>query len=207
MSKNSDFHYSSEAVEIRSMGEGKPVTIRGYAAVFGKPSRELTTFSGKRFIEIIEPGAFDKADKTDLVAAFDHRAVLAKYPGTLEIGTDERGLWYEYEHDPSDPDHMAVFSKIRRGVVSGSSFKFDVDEDLYTLERRGNVAYRTLKKGSVLNLYDVGPVVTPAYPATTAAARSLDALFEQTPPETVQKSNNLAALRLRVFLSQFKFSK
>lgn len=207
MSKNSDFHYSSDTVEIRSMGEGKPVMIRGYAAVYGQPSRVLMTEKGNKFIEIIEPGAFDRADKTDLVAAFQHRSVLAKYPDTLEVGTDERGLWYQYEHDPSDPDHMAVFSKIRRGVVSGSSFKFDVDEDLYTKERRGNMGYRTLKRGSVLNLYDVGPVVNPAYRSTTAAARSMDALFEEKPPEADKKSNNHTALRLRVFLSQFNFSK
>ena len=207
MSKNSDFHYSSDAVEIREAAEGMPRLVRGYAAVYNQQSRVLMTEKGNKFVEIVEPGAFDRANTSDLVAAFQHSAVLAKYPDTLEIGTDERGLWYQYEHDPSDPDHMAVFSKIRRGVVSGSSFKFDVDPDLYTIERRGGMAYRTLKKGSVLNLYDVGPVVNPAYPATTAGLRSVDAIFEEKPPEADKKNDNQTALRLRVFLSQFNFSK
>ena len=196
---NKEHFFQPGEVECRSGGEGKPTIVRGYAAVFGKESRVLTTNSGHKFVETISAGAFDGADMSDLVAAFDHRNVLAKYPESLKVGTDSTGLWYEYEHDPADPDHQSVMAKIRRGVVKGSSFMFDLEEDGFTVEKRGNMAYRMVTKISVL--YDVGPVVRPAYLDTTALARSVDAVFG------TEKEENLLGLRLRVFLAQFPHSK
>lgn len=180
MDKNqqqNDFHYLPQAVEVRSLpgaSEGEPdkITVFGYAALVNTRSREMKTWGGKRFVEEIVPGAFDATDFSDVRCCFEHRDFIASQP-TLEFGVDARGLWYRYEHDPADPDHVRVLRKIQRGDVSGSSFMFSYpDDEDQEIIRDGDLVLRKIKR--IAKVYDVGPVVTPAYPATSAFARSLD---------------------------------
>lgn len=167
----------AETVEIRSLGDGRR-TVRGYAAVFNKRSRVLTE-KGRRFVEVIEPGAFEGTDFSDAEARFNHdaRMLLATYPNTLTLAVDSRGLVYEYEHDATDPDHASVFAKINRRSVVGSSFMFSVDPKDEVWTRDGDMAVRSIRR--VKKVWDVGPVARPAYPDTTVFARSLDAVFSE----------------------------
>lgn len=167
-------------------GEAGGIVIRGYAALFNTRSREMRTWQGKRFVEEIMPGAFDGADFGDMVCQFQHSRFICGVP-TLRYGVDARGLWYEYDHDPADPDHVAVLRKIQRGDAKGSSFMFsEPGEEDQEVTREGSVYLRKIKR--ITKLYDCGPVIRPAYRATNvnAFARSLDEIQgEEIAPETI----------------------
>lgn len=166
-------------VESRANGQA---AIVGYAAVYNRLSLDLGGFR-----EEILPGAFDKIlskRKADVVALFNHDSniVLGRTSsGTLELSSDEKGLRYVVTPPASRQD---VLDLIARRDVSGSSFAFTVG--------KAGESFRTAEDGKAIRqirevsgLYDVGPVVTPAYPASTSsvAMRSYKAwLAEQDGP-------------------------
>ena len=86
-------------LDIEEREGGLPI-IRGMAAVYNKPSRDLGGFR-----EVILPGAFDhilerKYKKMDVVALWNHDAnqLLGRTSsGTLRLSSDERGLKYELD--------------------------------------------------------------------------------------------------------------
>jgi HK97 family phage prohead protease len=152
-------------IEIRS-NEGKNV-IRGYAAMFGKKSDDLGGF-----IEIIEPGFFDGVLNDDVRALKNHDANLIlgrTTSGTLRIGVDTNGLWYEYD-DPETTYSKDLARSIERRDITQSSFAFTVAKEDWKEE--AGVSIRILKKAG--KLVDVSPVTYPAYPDTTVAKRHLD---------------------------------
>lgn len=168
--------FNIETPEVRSI-EGGPTTVFGYYAVFGVRSQEMRTAKGVKFVEIIEPGTFDGCDDSDVECKFNHKTFLAATP-TLEMGVDQRGAWYSYQHDPLDPDHVSTLRKIQRGEAAGSSFEFDPPgPDDQTVTKEGELFVRSIRK--IRKKWDVGPVIKPAYRQTTAFARSLDAALNE----------------------------
>ena len=171
-------------VEPRANGQA---AIVGYAAVYNRLSLDLGGFR-----EEIMPGAFDRflgRAKPDVVALYNHDSniVLGRTTsGTLELSSDDKGLRYVVTPPASRDDIMEL---IARRDVRGSSFAFTVDkagESFRTAEN--GKAIRQIKE--VKGLYDVGPVLTPAYPASSAtvAMRSYEAWLaeqEQEQRETV----------------------
>jgi HK97 family phage prohead protease len=157
----------TEAVVERCMCDKtgkKKVTIRGYAALFNTRSQDLGGF-----VESILPGAFDEVMKrgTDVVALYNHEPMYLlgrESAGTLRLSVDERGLRYEIDAPESRAD---VIEAIERGDVRGSSFAFRVKGD-------GEKWSRTAEGGqlreirNIDGLFDVGPVLKPAYTATEA---------------------------------------
>lgn len=181
--------YNHGAVELRSDGEGKPARVHGYAAVFGKRSSNLG-WGSFEFYEIIERGAFDDCLNGDVRALFNHDAnlILARSKngeGTLKIGADDVGLWYEFEAPDTNAGRDIVES-LKRKDVDQSSFAFHLVKDgerwEETKEGDKTVAVRTIKK--VERLYDVSPVTYPAYPDATVALRSLDEFRGDAKPES-----------------------
>lgn len=171
--------FTTGAVEIRTAAEGGAKTVRGYAAVFGKRSGNLGT-ENYQFFEIIDRGAFDDVLKDDVRALFNHdpNLILARSKageGTLKIGADDTGLWYEF----TPPDTNAgrdLTESLKRGDVDQSSFAFSLVQAGQAWEEKTDggktVVLRTIKK--VARLYDVSPVTYPAYPDATVALRSLE---------------------------------
>ena len=190
-------------VETRSDGRA---AIVGYAAVYNRLSLDLGGFK-----EEILPGAFDRIlakRGKDVVALFNHDSniVLGRSSsGTLELSSDDKGLRYVVTPPVSRAD---VLELIQRRDVRGSSFSFTVDPK--------NESFRTAEDGKavrqireVSGLYDVGPVLVPAYPQTSAgvAMRSYEAWLasqsEQAAPPVVRSATRgvaqawAAMLRLR----------
>jgi HK97 family phage prohead protease len=180
-----DFAFEEEnELIVESRADGRAAII-GYAAVYNRLSLDLGGFR-----EEILPGAFDKIlnrqrGKGDVVALFNHDSniVLGRSSsGTLELSSDEKGLKYVVTPPVSRAD---VLELIQRRDVRGSSFAFTVDPK--------NESFRTGEDGKAIRqirevsgLYDVGPVLNPAYPSTSAsvAMRSYEAwLATQTQPE------------------------
>lgn len=182
--------FTQGAVELRTEGEGTEAKkkVRGYAAVFNKLSENLGG-SKYHFFEIIERGAFDDVLKDDVRALFNHDSnlILARSKGgqgTLSIGADDTGLWYEFEAPDTQAGRDLLVS-LKRGDVDQSSFAFSLlkEGQVFTEETKDGVTIvtRTIKK--VSRLYDVSPVTYPAYPDATVGLRSLEQYrAEQTPP-------------------------
>lgn len=180
--------YTTGAVELRMDGEGEEAKrkVRGYAAVFGAESENLGG-ENYRMFEKIEAGAFDDVLNGDVRALFNHDAnlILARSKngtGTLSLGVDERGLWYEFEAPDTQAGRDLMVS-LQRGDVDQSSFAFTVSRDgqKWEEETRDGIttARRTITK--VSRLYDVSPVTYPAYPDASAALRSFEQM-RATPP-------------------------
>jgi HK97 family phage prohead protease len=153
------------ALEERSDG-GLP-KITGHSAVFNSKSEDLGFFT-----EIIRPGAFQDALQTyQSVCLANHnvdRLIAATANGTLLLQEDKRGL-YE-DATPMDTQVCRdVVTEIRSGALNGQSFSFDVETDAWRMEN--GMQLREIIK--IARLYDVGPVVFPAYPATDVSARGL----------------------------------
>lgn len=172
--------FTAGAVEIRAAAEGGTKTVRGYAAMFGKRSSNLGT-EAYQFFEIIEPGAFTDVLKDDVRALFNHDAnlILARSKGgaggTLQLGADDTGLWYEFTPPDTNAGRDLVES-LKRGDVDQSSFAFSLLKEGQAWEEQVKegvtVVVRTIKK--VARLYDVSPVTYPAYPDATVALRSFE---------------------------------
>lgn len=136
-------------------------TVRGYAAVYNSDSEWMGGF-----YEQIAPGAFDGVMDNDVRAYFNHdeNLLLGRVSsGTLRIGTDARGLYYEVDM-PDTSYANDLVELMKRGDVNQSSFAFLIGEDRW--EERNGKTYRIIEK--VSRLLDVSPVAQPAYPDATS---------------------------------------
>lgn len=154
-------------IEKRDTGN----TLTGITAPFGKLSVDLGGWQ-----ERIEPGAFAGAiSRSDPVALFNHQPdnLLGRLSaGTLRLKETDAGLTYEVDLPDTEIARMVSSGVARRDIV-GNSFAFTIKHDEWE-ERSDGTWLRTVKE--VDELYDVGPVVYPAYPDTTVAKRSLEAV-------------------------------
>ena len=181
-----------ENVEMRVVraDDGTPTQLEGYAAVFGK---ESVDFGG--WVEIIAPGAFANSLKTSDVRALvnhDSNLLLGRTPKTLRMSEDDKGLRFTVDL-PNTQTARDTAESIDRGDITGCSFAFTTKEDSWRQEDDREV--RTLVE--VDTLFDVGPVVYPAYPDTSVAARSLEKVREERDvpqPDPDQSEQNRAAL-------------
>ncbi len=73
---------------------------------------------------------------------------------------------------PDSPNGQNVTTAIGRGEVTGSSFSFSVNKKGQSWTRQADGTY-VREMVSADNLFDVGPVVFPAYDASTAGLRSI----------------------------------
>lgn len=162
--------FTSGAVELRADSDKR--TIEGYAAVFGKLSRNLGGF-----VERLAPTFFNESrgrEWPDVVARHQHDDMMllgTTASGTLRLQLDERGLMYRVEPPQSRGD---VLELVERGDVRHSSFAFRMIDDEWGTSDQG-YPLRTLMNGQ---LVDVATVVSPAYPDATAGLRSLAVKFE-----------------------------
>ena len=147
--------------------------IRGVAPVFNAISDVLVDPQVGVFREVIEPQALDGVMTAafDIRGRFDHRTLLGRTKnGTMLLNKTEKGLEYTIFVNPNDPEAMAAYAKVKRQDADGSSFMFTVPEGGDTWEMQDGVPLRRVKE--IAELMDVGPVTFPAYPQTSADARS-----------------------------------
>lgn len=159
-------------IEFKADQQGEGRTVEGYAALYSVVSSELYGFE-----EVIEPGAFDNADISDVRALFNHDAnqILARTSSkTMSVEVDGKGLRYSFEM-PNTTLGNDLLVMMKRGDISQSSFQFTIKEDSWE-EREGMLPLRHIRQ--VDAVYDVAPVTFPAYTQTTATARSLQAIAE-----------------------------
>ena len=168
-------------VEFRSTDAGDGLTLDGYAAVFGSRTA-IDSASEGTFTEEVAPGAFKRSiGQRTPILQFDH----GQHPliGSMPIGVirsiseDSHGL--KIRARLSDNWLIQpVRDAIRDGAITGMSFRFRVLKDTWTRSAAG--PHRTINE---VELYEAGPVVFPAYAATTVGVRSRQALDALQDPE------------------------
>lgn len=134
------------------------------------------------FDEIIETGALDGADLTDVRFLVNHD--LSKIPlarsrrnngnSTMQLNVDNDGMTIRVLLDvENNSEARALYSAVQRGDITGMSFMFSiVGEEWEDLESEHPVRH-IRKIGSVV---EVSAVTFPAYESTEINARSKEAL-------------------------------
>lgn len=132
--------------------------------------------------EIIEPGALNKTDLTDVRFLVNHdismiplaRSRKNTVNSTMQLMTDNEGLTIRVNLDiENNADAKSLYSAVSRGDISGMSFMFGVDSDEWeNLESD----HPTRHIRDISTVVEVSAVTFPAYEATDIQARSKEAL-------------------------------
>ena len=161
------------AFEVRAEGDEQTgATITGRPIVYGSK-----TDIGGMFEEIIEPGALDGADLSDVRFLVNHdlsRIPLARSRGngensTMQLTPDDEGMAMRANIDTANNvTARELHSAVARGDVSGMSFMFSVAEERWENVDSDYPTRHIIKIGSVI---EVSAVTFPAYGDTEINAR------------------------------------
>jgi HK97 family phage prohead protease len=146
-------------------------SLAGHAAVFNSPSNVLFDFERGPFVEVVAPGAFTRtlADGHNVFALWSHdmaQPLGSTTGGKLSLREDETGLAFDLDTARFNPAQLgaAADGELRM------SFGFSVREDDWSVGADGRPV-RTLID---VDLFEVSPVINPAYEGSTAALRSYE---------------------------------
>lgn len=190
--------FALKSLQVRSKSaEGEPFkrTVGGYVTKFNTMSENLGWFREVR--ETIAPGAFKQSIKEDDIRAFwNHNSdiILGRSTNdTLTLREDDVGLQFDLDL----PDTQAgrdAFTSIERGDVTGMSFGFFVREEKTDYgEKENDPITRTLLD---IQLFEVSPVIFPAYPDSEAEARD-ERSFRHWAKKTLDAQANKVILERR----------
>lgn len=161
-------------VELRAYEDDDGPVIEGTAIVFGQMSEDIG------FREIMEPGSVTFSD--DVVLDFDHQTqyILGRQSnGTLDITTDEKGVHFR-ARPPKTTWVSDLLVSMREGFINQCSFMFRPQNDEWSVE--GGEVVRHITDALVMAL---SVVSMPAYPQTSAQARSIaEAMSDAAPTIT-----------------------
>ena len=176
MKKKKELEQRSYCFEVRAEETERGKVITGRPIVYN--SRTDIGF----FDEIIESGALDNADLTDVRFLVNHdisRIPLARSRrnngnSTMLLTVDADGMGIRVDLDTeNNTEARALYSAVERGDISGMSFMFGVrDEEWDNLESE----HPTRRIKSISTVVEVSAVTFPAYNSTTINARSKEAL-------------------------------
>ncbi len=159
--------FSLSNIKLEKRADGEPGRITGIAAVFGKLSEDLGGFREK-----IKRGAFAKSIRDgDIRALFNHNPdhILGRTTsGTLSLSEVDEGLKVSID-TPDTQVARDLVTSMKRGNITQMSFGFQTIKDAWT-ELKG----KSIRELLEVKLFDVSPVVFPAYPQTSVSARSMD---------------------------------
>ena len=135
------------------------------------------------FDEIIESGALDGADLTDVRFLINHNTDMIPLArsrrnngnSTMKMTPDFQGLSLDFVKldTENNMDARALYSAVQRRDISGMSFMFSVDDEEWEDLESDHPTRHIKKIGSVV---EVSAVTFPAYDATEINARSKEAL-------------------------------
>ncbi|MCM0703531.1 HK97 family phage prohead protease [Faecalicatena sp. BF-R-105] len=148
------------------------------------------------FDEIIEPGALNNTDLTDVRFLVNHdtsKIPLARSRrnngnSTMQLTTDNDGLGIRVTLDTeNNSEARALYSAVQRGDISGMSFMFGIrDEEWENLDSD----HPTRHIRDISTVVEVSAVTFPAYESTEINARSKEALDNaRSAVETARQQN------------------
>jgi HK97 family phage prohead protease len=169
-------------VDFRAAKSADGTTLEGYGAVFNEWTNIEDNMGVYR--ERIVPGAFKRTlGMRTPILQFDHGAhpLIGSIPlGRItSITEDDHGLRVKARLSDNwlvQP----VRDAIRDGGITGMSFRFRILDESWERSRTDGMEERTIRE---VELYEVGPVVFPAYEQTSVGVRSRQALDALQDPE------------------------
>ena len=135
------------------------------------------------FDEIIESGALDSANLTDVRFLVNHdrsmiplaRSRRNNGNSTMKLSVDMQGMNIDFVKldTENNTTARALYSAVERGDITGMSFMFSIDDEEWQDLESDHPTRRIKKIGSVV---EISAVTFPAYEATEIYARSKEAL-------------------------------
>ena len=164
--------------EIRAEEQDGVGILTGRPIVYNQ-----STDIGGWFAEVIDAGALDGADLTDVRFLVNHD--MSKIPlarsrrnngnSTMQFSLDPEGMrldWVKLDIQ-NNPEAAALYSAVQRGDISGMSFCFSVKgEEWVDLD----TDYPTRHITQIGSVVEVSAVTFPAYQQTSISARGKEAL-------------------------------
>ena len=176
MKKNKPLEQRSYNFEVRAEESDQGNIITGRPIVYNSRT-DLGWFD-----EIIEPGALNNTDLTDVRFLVNHdtnKIPLARSRrnngnSTMQLTTDNDGLGIRVTLDTeNNSEARALYSAVQRGDISGMSFMFGIRgeewEDLDSDHPTRHII-------DISTVVEVSAVTFPAYESTEINARSKEAL-------------------------------
>ena len=173
-----EFEQRAYTFEIRAEEKDGEGIITGRPIVYNQ-----RTDIGGWFEEVIDSGALDGADLTDVRFLVNHdtrKIPLARSRrnngnSTMQFSIDPEGMlldWVKLDIK-SNPEAAALYSAVSRGDITGMSFMFSVKGEKWD---NLDTDYPTRHITEIGKVVEVSAVTFPAYEATTINARGKDAL-------------------------------
>ena len=173
-----EFEQRAYTFEIRAEERDGEGIITGRPIVYNQ-----RTDIGGWFEEVIDSGALDGADLTDVRFLVNHdtrKIPLARSRrnngnSTMQFSIDPEGMlldWVKLDIK-SNPEAAALYSAVSRGDITGMSFMFSVKGEKWD---NIDTDYPTRHITEIGKVVEVSAVTFPAYEATTINARGKDAL-------------------------------
>lgn len=174
--KNKELERRSYNFEVRTEQTEKGNIITGKPIVYNSRT-DIGPFD-----EIIEPGALNNSDLTDVRFLVNHD--MSKIPlarsrrnngnSTMQLSIDNDGMSIEVLLDTeNNAEARALYSAVQRGDITGMSFLFGIDSEEWD-DLESEHPTRHIK--SISTVVEVSAVTFPAYESTEINARSKEAL-------------------------------
>lgn len=158
--------------ECRQLEGGKRV-LKGRALVFNTRSGNMGW--GKKVYEVIARDALLETDMTQVICKFNHdmnKVLGTSWAGTLRFEVNENGLDYEVDL-PDTETGREVYELAKRGDLRGNSFEFIPNAKGMQIDRMEENGEEIIQVTvtRIDGLYDVAPVMRPAYPSTNGSVK------------------------------------
>lgn len=171
-----ELEHRSYTCEVRAEESEAGAIITGRPIVYNSKT-DLGWFD-----EIIERGALDNADLTDVRFLVNHD--LSKIPlarsrrntpnSTMQLSVDAEGLAIRVMLDTeNNAEAKALYSAVQRGDISGMSFMFGINDEEWS-DIESDHPTRHIRE--ISTVVEVSAVTFPAYKDTAIDARSDDAM-------------------------------
>lgn len=188
--KNKPLEQRSYSFEVRAEETEQGNIITGRPIVYNSRT-DMGWFD-----EIIEPGALNNSDLTDVRFLVNHdtsKIPLARSRrnngnSTMQLTVDNDGLGIRVTLDTeNNAEARALYSAVKRGDISGMSFMFGIrDEEWDDIDSD----HPTRRIKDISTVVEVSAVTFPAYEATDINARSKEALDNaRSAVETARQQN------------------
>lgn len=156
--------------------------VENESIVVGRPIVYNSRTNLGWFDEIIERGALDNADLTDVRFLVNHdtskiplaRSRRNNENSTMQLTVDANGMTIRVTLDTeNNSEARNLYSAIKRGDITGMSFMFGIDDQEWT-EMESDHPTRHIRK--ISTVIEVSAVTFPAYEETDISARNKEAL-------------------------------
>lgn len=176
--KTREMYFESD-FQVRT-NEEKEKYIEGY---FIRYNAETELMKGM-YEEITPQAVVNSLKANDIRALFNHDSAIVlgrTGNGTLELRSDDQGLWGKVKINENDKEANDIYARIERGDINACSFGFIPLKE--RVENRSDGSVKFIVED--IDLREISAVTFPAYPQTSVQARQQDyeqhekRLFEQ----------------------------